>query len=179
MRLLIFRHAKSARPPSVDDFDRPLCERGKRAASLIGSWLRLKGAGVVPALVLCSPAARARETLALIETFMKPRPDIRYDPALYLAEAPLLLEQIRAAPRLSPLMLVGHNPGLQELGIALLARQRGGAKKRLAEFSRKFPTAGLAVLDFSCDEWHELQPASGSLVEFLRPKNLIGIDHQI
>jgi phosphohistidine phosphatase len=175
MRLLLFRHAKSARPPSVDDFDRPLCERGKYAAPLIGAWLREHG--MRPELALCSPACRAKETLGLIVGFMNPRPEIQYDPALYLAETPVLLARIRAAAAVSPLMLVGHNPGLQDLGIALLARrQTGAAKKRMIELSRKFPTAGLAVLDFKCHDWKNLQSATGNLVDFVVPKSLMEID---
>ena len=173
MRLLILRHARSGHPPSIDDFDRPLCDMGRRTAPLVGSWLR--DHGLNPALVLCSPSRRTRETLALTLRAMKPRPHIRYHRELYLAELSVLLQTIRGSPPVSPLMLVGHNPGLQELGINLLTRQKGTARARAAEFSRNFPPAGLAVLDFSRGDWQGLRSGSGNLTGFLHPKSLTAI----
>ena len=71
-------------------------------------------------------------------------------------------------------VLVGHNPGLQEFGLAVLNRhQPGDATKRAGEFARKFPTAGLAVIDFTIDEWQALKPGLGILADFVRPKTLL------
>ena len=173
MRLVILRHAKSARPAGLDDFDRPLCERGRQDAPLIGSWLRMHA--IEPALILCSPARRTRETLELVLPSVDSRPEIRHDPALYLAETSVLMQTIRAAPPVSPLMLVGHNPGLHDLGTALLARRQGAESAvRLEEFERKLPTAGLAILDFRRNDWKGLHAGTGVLVEFIRPKSLGG-----
>jgi phosphohistidine phosphatase len=171
MRLLILRHAKSARPPTTDDFDRPLCDEGKAAAPLIGAWLSAHA--IEPALILCSSARRSKDTLALVLPHFHGDPEIRYEPGLYLAGVPALLQTVRAAPRVSPLMLVGHNPGLQEFGLAVLARYPPGeARKRADELERKFPTAALAMIDFPIDAWQSLKPASGILAEFVRPKSL-------
>jgi phosphohistidine phosphatase len=177
MRLLILRHAKSARPPGTDDFDRPLCDQGKAAAPLIGGWISLHGSE--PALVLCSSAKRSKDTLALLLPHFDRQREIRYQPELYLAGLPALLQTVQAAPALSPLLVVGHNPGLQEFGLALLARpQPAAARKRADELARKFPTAGLAVIDFRIDAWQALKPASGMLVEFVRPKALLHDEDQ-
>ena len=172
MRLLILRHAKSARPPATDDFDRPLCDEGEAAAPAIGGWISAHGDE--PALVLCSSARRSKDTLALVLAKFTRKPEIHYQRALYLAASSVLLQIVRAAPSLSPLMLVGHNPGLQELGEMLLARrQPGKAGKRADEFARKFPTAALVVIDFAIDAWGALQPGSGILADFVRPKALL------
>ena len=89
-------------------------------------------------------------------------------------DVPSLLQIVRAAAPKSPLMLVGHNPGLQEFGLAVLDKhQPGEAGKRASEFARKFPTAALAVIDFSIDVWEALKSGSGSLSEFIRPKALL------
>jgi phosphohistidine phosphatase len=170
MRLLILRHAKSGHPPCVEDFDRPLCKKGRCGAFVIGSWLRARA--IRPALVLCSPSQRARETLALTLRLVRPRPEIRYDAELYLAELPLLLQRIRSAPPVSPLMLVGHNPGLHELALSLLAtRQTGEARTNATELSRSFPPAGLAILDFGYRKWAGVRPGSGSMAAYVHPKS--------
>ena len=173
MRLLILRHAKSARPPATDDFARPLCDEGEAAAPAIGAWISAHG--YEPALVLCSSARRSKDTLALVLPKFTSKPEIHYQRALYLAASPALLQNVRSAPSLSPLMLVGHNPGLQELGEMLLSRRQPGKKavKRADEFARKFPTAALLVIDFPIDVWFALQPGSGILAEFVRPKALL------
>jgi phosphohistidine phosphatase len=172
MRLLILRHAKSARPPATDDFDRPLCEEGRAAAPLIGNWMSARA--IEPALVLCSSARRSKDTLALVLPHFRSDPEIRFEPGLYLAGVPSLLQTVRATAPKSPLMLVGHNPGLQEFGLAVLnSHQPGDATKRAGEFARKFPTAGLAVIDFTIDEWQALKPGLGILADFVRPKTLL------
>jgi len=172
MQLLIFRHAKSGHPASVDDFDRPLCDEGNAAAPLIGSWIREHS--LEPAAVLCSPAVRTKETLSCVLPFFCTAPKIEYDRSLYLSEVPALLTKIRTAPALSPLMIVGHNPGLHEMAVALLARQqRGEAKIRAEELARKLPPGGLAVLEFKNVDWAGLKPATAQLAYFVRPKALM------
>lgn len=171
MRLLILRHAKSGRPPDTDDFDRPLCDEGKAAAFSMGKWMSLHGNE--PALVLCSSANRTRQTVALLLPNLHRQPEIRYQPELYLADLPALLRIVQAAPPLSPLMLVGHNPGLQKFALALLAGRQPGARKRADELARKFPTAGLAVIEFPGDTWQALKPGAGFLTEFVCPKAML------
>jgi len=168
MRLLLLRHAKSAHPANIDDADRPLNEEGKQAAGLIGSFVRKHAFD--PALVLCSTARRTRETLDCLLTEIDRHPQVQHEAGLYLAEVGKLLQIIHAQPSVSPLMIVGHNPGLHELGVSLLADKSTGEANR---FLHKFPTAGFAAFEFDIDSWRELKPAAGRLLCYVRPKELV------
>lgn len=139
----------------------------------MGAYMRRRA--YEPALVLCSTAERAKETLDLILPALANEPEIRYDRALYLAEWPLLLAEIHDAPNASPLLVVGHNPGLEQLALALALQPQNPAERSRAEkMAQKFPTAALAVLDFDISEWGRVKPGLGQLVDFTRPKDLPG-----
>jgi len=168
MLLLLLRHAKSAHPPNVDDFDRPLNEEGKQAARLIGSFIRKHAFD--PVLVLCSTARRTQETLEYLLKAMDHQPQVRHDAGLYLAEVGKLLQIIHAQSSVSPLMIVGHNPGVHELGVSFLADKSTGEANR---FLHKFPTAAFAVFDFDINSWSELNPGTGRLLRYVRPKELV------
>jgi phosphohistidine phosphatase len=174
-RLLLLRHAKSdwakAEGRARDDHERPLTTRGRMAASLMGRYMRDRN--YLPALVLCSTAVRTRETLDMVLPALEVSPKVRYEDSLYLAEWPRLLETLRAAPtEASPLLLIGHNPGLEQLAIALLAKPKTAAIRALAEaMARKFPTTALAVLNFRGGSWDAVKPGTGRLVDFMRPKD--------
>lgn len=159
-RLLLLRHAKSSWDDlSLADHDRPLAARGRKAAKLIGAYLRREQ--IRTSLVLCSSALRARETLDLI----RPSGEIRIERELYGASADQLLERLHRVPdELDAVMLIGHNPAIQALAVDLV-----GGGSELA--GRKFPTAGLATLTFA-GPWRELQTGQGELVAFVRPKDL-------
>jgi phosphohistidine phosphatase len=154
-----------------DDHERPLTARGRMAASLMGRYMHDKG--YLPALVLCSTAVRARETLDIILPAFEASPKVHYEDSLYLAEWPRLLEVLHAAPgEASPLLLVGHNPGLEQLAMALLAKPKTAAIRALAGvMAQKFPTTSLAVLNFRGKSWDSLKPGTGRLVDFMRPKD--------
>jgi phosphohistidine phosphatase len=160
--LYLLRHAKSSwGDPELPDHDRPLAPRGERAAALIGEHLR--SAGIAPALVLCSSAVRARETLDRVA----PEGELRIEPELYGAEEHDLLERVRLLPsRVESVMLIGHNPGLQELALLL-----AGQGEALADLHRKFPTAALVTLGFE-GEWDQLGPGVARLEGFVRPRDL-------
>jgi phosphohistidine phosphatase len=138
----------------------------------MGAYMRAKS--YEPELVLCSTAERTKETLELVLPVLAGKPQIRYDRILYLAEWPVLLAEIRAlASEASPLMVVGHNPGLEHLAIALALQAPGAAERgRLQKLAQKFPTAALAVLDFEIADWSALKPGLGRLVDYTRPKDL-------
>ena len=174
MRLLLFRHAKSDRAAGkhVDDHDRPLNARGRAAAPRMGAYMHSQG--LIPERVLCSTAKRTRETLDLVLPHFSPKPEIAYTRALYLADWAALLKQVHATPAsCRTLMMVGHNPGIERLAIALALRTSGPAELSRAEkLAEKFPTAALAVLEADGDAWSTFKPGSARLVDFVRPKDL-------
>jgi phosphohistidine phosphatase len=163
-RLYLLRHAKSSwKDEGLADHDRPLARRGRRAAKAIGRHLREQG--VEPELVLCSTARRARETLEGIEPALE-RATIRVEPGLYGAgPAELLARLHEVASPIRSVMVIGHNPGLEQLAL-LLARQGSRAHEA------KFPTGALATLAFRGPGWAALDHGTAELVEFTRPRDL-------
>jgi len=166
-QLLLLRHAKSSwDDPDLDDFDRPLAQRGLKAAQLIGRELAARD--WLPDQVLVSSALRTRDTWRLVAAELPAHPRVVFAEALYEASAADILSQIRRVePSSGCLAVVGHNPGLEDL-----AKQLAGpgsetkARRRLEE---KFPTAALARFVFDGD-WSGL--SSGRLTHCLRPKDL-------
>jgi phosphohistidine phosphatase len=130
--------------------------------------------GYQPQVILCSTAARAQQTLELLLSHLKTPAALTHDRALYLAEWPQLLAEIRTVPAGgSPLLVVGHNPGLEQLALALALQSQSPAERaRTERLAEKFPTAALAVLDFQIADWSEAKPGSGKLVDYVRPKDL-------
>jgi phosphohistidine phosphatase len=162
----VLRHAKSSwDDPSLLDHDRPLNGRGKRAAKAMGRHIR--EAGIAPELVLCSTATRARQTLERIEPVLGER-ETHVEAALYGASARSLLGRLRAVPdTVGAVLLIGHNPGLQDLVLELAAP--GGARRKV---EAKFPTAALATLSYEGTSWLELAPGGAQLVGYVRPRDL-------
>jgi phosphohistidine phosphatase len=172
-RLMLLRHAKTeSDAPSGRDRDRRLDERGRRDAATIGGWLGRNPP--FPDCVLVSPAVRAHQTWDIAWECMKnlaPEPQIELVPELYGAEPMQLLQTIRMASLADPkrLMLVGHNPGMHELALALASGGDAAARKALAD---NLPTSGLAVLDFAVDDWNDVAFRRGRLALFVSPKLL-------
>ena len=167
MRLWLLRHAKSSwDDPEMEDVDRPLAPRGKRAADRIRDYLDAER--IRPELVLCSSALRTRETLGRILPGLGPQMTVRIEPSLYSFEADQLLDRLREVPGdVGSVMLIGHNPAMQELGSVLAAEG-----DRLDELRKGFPTAALAELDVPVGSWEELKPGSGRLERFVLPREL-------
>jgi phosphohistidine phosphatase len=165
-RVYLLRHAKSSwKASGVPDHDRPLARRGRRAAKAIARHLREQG--IEPELVLCSTARRARETLERLEPALETSL-VRFEPELYGASAGALLDRLRAVEdAVESVLLIGHNPGMQMLALDL-ARPTGDIR----EIDAKFPTAGLATLEFPGGGWDALAPGSAELVAFVRPRDL-------
>ncbi|MER6784632.1 histidine phosphatase family protein [Streptomyces sp. NPDC000658] len=158
-RLVVLRHAKSAWPHGVPDHERPLAPRGLRDAPAAGR--ALAEAGRRPDLALCSTAARARATWELVRARWDPPPPERFDPRLYGADPPELLDIVRETPgEVGTLLLVGHNPGLQELVLDLAGDGLGDA---LDEVRLKFPTSAIAVLTWHGPDWRALTPGAALL----------------
>lgn len=170
-RLFLFRHAKSAWPAGIADFERPLAPRGIAASRLMGDYLRRQG--FAPARILVSPARRTRETWKLVNEAWRPTgASIAEEARIYAASLAMLVAIVRETPAEVPsLMLVGHNPGLAELALLLGAAADGD----YARMAGKYPTAALAVIDFAQDDWRVV-PESGRLERFVTPKQLGGHD---
>lgn len=127
--------------------------------------------GLRPDMVLCSDAVRTRETLALmVGHWAANSPRVVYDSTLYLAEPAAMLERIARVPSVvETLMVLGHNPGMHALALGLTGR---GGSGLVHDLSTKFPTCGLAVLEFESDDWGDLPAGSGTLRGFTSPKQL-------
>src|SRR5262249_51918664 len=163
--LYLLRHAKSSwDDPALPDRERPLAPRGPRDAKRIAKHLaRLKPE---PELVLCSPSVRTRETLELVRAALGAS-TVELDDALYAASADDLLARIHLVPdTVASVMLIGHNPGLQDLALALASS--GDDLQRLGT---KFPTAALATLAFA-KTWSRLAEGDATLTAYVVPKDL-------
>jgi phosphohistidine phosphatase len=170
LTLALLRHAKSAWDDlDLDDHDRPLAARGIKAAPLMGRYLAREK--LKPELILCSDAVRARATLALVLPELgSPPPEIRYEPALYLASPDTIVEVlVKSAGKAQHVMIVGHNPGLHALALSLSG---GGDRAALGELAAGFPTAALALLTFELKTWKDVKPAGGRLQLFVSPRSL-------
>jgi phosphohistidine phosphatase len=167
--LVLLRHAKSSWDDiSLDDFDRPLNDRGRAAAPLMGHAIR--EIGLRPDVVLCSPAARTRQTLELITGvgFACPKSTV-FEDDLYMASTEHLFARIRQIePGPKTVMLIGHNPGLH--GLALLLAGTGNAKS-LSRLEDKYPTGALAVFSFEQTVWRDIAPATGHLEAYMTPRD--------
>lgn len=166
--LSIFRHAKSSwSDPGLSDFDRPLAPRGEKAAPRMGAYMAQ--AGLVPDLVLCSTAARARQTLEGALPHWRVVPEIRYEESLYHAGPEQMLRQINRIPEdCAHAMLIGHNPGMHSLALGLVG---AGAPELIDDMSFKFPTAALAVIAFDA-RWPDIGSGQGRLTHYMVPKRL-------
>jgi phosphohistidine phosphatase len=172
-RLMLLRHAKTENDaPSGRDQDRRLDDRGRKDAAEIGGWIGRHPP--FPDLVLVSPAIRAHQTWEIAWEAMKdeaPEPQVELLPELYGADPSQMLQTIRTASTSDPqrLMVVGHNPGMHELALALAGSGDAAGRKALAD---NLPTSGLALFDFAVDDWDDVAFRRGRLVQFVSPKLL-------
>lgn len=163
-RLILMRHAKSSwADPGQRDLDRPLNKRGRRAAGLLGGWLKAKG--YRPDQALVSTARRAQETWAGMVAAAGAAPTT-YVPEIYHAGSDTLLAVLRGAPNVERVLLVGHQPSIGTFARRLLADVPGDA-----DFE-KFPTGATAVIDFDAPSWFEVDWGMGRLSDFVAPRQL-------
>jgi phosphohistidine phosphatase len=154
--LHLLRHAKSDwSGPTLPDHDRPLNRRGKRARKTIASYVE----GWSVDLVVCSTATRARATAKPVVGAL--HCDVSYERAVYAAGATDLLAVVRALPEATrTVMLVGHNPSLEDLTDVLCGS------------SPPYPTAALGSIDLAVDHWRDARPGGGTLVGHVTPAQL-------
>ncbi len=165
-RLLLLRHAKTERPgPGERDRDRKLTARGRADAPIIGAYLARHG--LVPDLVLVSLATRAEQTWALAAAAFAKAPPVAKDERIYNAGSEKLIGIIRETRAAHALLVVGHNPGLHDLAVRLIASGNVEARERITE---KLPTSGLVVIDLAFDDWSKLHANAGRLERFVSPR---------
>jgi len=168
-RLFLLRHAKSSSDdPFVQDFDRDLNKRGRKAARGLSKWLENKG--YMPDLVLCSAALRTRQTLELTQEGFGGRPEISIEKRLYLADVEDLRRRLAELDKRSPcpdaVLMIGHNPGLEEFALDLIPPAEADTRARIAA---KFPTCAFVALRFADCPWGSIGPARATLETYRIP----------
>lgn len=168
--LTVLRHAKSSWDDAVArDFDRPLNARGQRAAVTVGRHMRSEGLAFDH--VVASPAVRIVETVEQVETGYGSALAPEWDRRIYLASASTLLDVVHELPAgADSALLIGHNPGLEDLVLMLVPDRVGDLLRDSVE--EKFPTAALAMITFDTDDWGAIRSSAGTLVRFVRPRDL-------
>jgi phosphohistidine phosphatase len=167
-RLAVLRHAKSSWADGVDDHDRPLNERGWKAARRIGCEMKHRGMDFD--YVLASTAARVRETLDGVREKFDIQAEIHFEPHIYLATEEALFALVRELPDgIQAPLLVGHNPGLERLIVELTHDDKRGLRDQVA---RKYPTGALVVIDLPAKSWANVEPGNGEIAELILPRDL-------
>ena len=158
--LLLLRHAKSSwKDSEARDFDRPLNQRGLKAAPAIGRLIRKRK--LQPDLVLSSPAERARQTTQLVIEAAGLKTELRYDERIYEASVARLMGIVSELDdEAGMVMLVGHNPGFEELLEVLTGE------------AHKMPTAALACLELNLEKWNKVRAGAGRLEWLVKAKEL-------
>jgi phosphohistidine phosphatase len=169
-RLTLLRHAKSGwDDPVARDFDRPLNAKGKRAARTVGEYLR--DHDLHYDRIAASPAIRVVETLEEVAAGLGETIAPAWDKRIYLASGVTLLDVVHDTPDdAATLLMVGHNPGLEDL-ILMLVPDRAGDEAR-DQVEEKYPTASIAEIEFDVDHWQDVKTGGGRLVRFVRPRDL-------
>lgn len=169
-RLSMLRHAKSGwDDPVARDFDRALNARGRRGAEAMGA--HAAGIGLSPAFVLASPAVRCTETLDLfLPAAGLDAIEPHWDRRIYLASSATLFDCLSDLPDdAAHVLLCGHNPGMEDLILELVADDGDPLRDTLEE---KYPTAALAIVELAVERWAEVDAGRGRLVHFTRPRDL-------
>jgi len=165
-RLMLLRHAKAERAePGERDRDRKLTKRGRGDAPVIGAYMAHHD--LVPDLALVSPAERARETWVLVTSAFAKTPRTEIDDRIYNANPHKLLELVSESRKARKLLIVGHNPSLQEFALQLAASGDIDAREQLRE---NLPTSGLVVMDLQIDEWSLARSHAARLERFVTPR---------
>jgi phosphohistidine phosphatase len=170
-QLILLRHAKAApQTEGVSDHDRALTADGRRASGSIGQAMRK--AGLTPEVVLVSSSLRTQQTLDALESadLWDERPNIDTLPGLYMATYRQIRDILRALPEtVRSVLVIGHNPGLQELALNLAGP--AAAKPEFARLAGSYPTASLTEF-LVTTPWSKLNPGAAALQRFVQPADL-------
>jgi phosphohistidine phosphatase len=166
----LFRHAKSDwHDPRARDFDRPLNPRGEKGAGLVGR--HIFDHDVKWDKVIASPAVRVAETIELAAKATGRPIAVNWDRRIYLASSATLLDLLREQKDdPGSVLMVGHNPGLEDVIFDLVPDDGTSPLRDVVEL--KFPTASFAVLELDIEHWNELKDRCGKLVHLIRPRDL-------
>lgn len=167
--LYLMRHAQAGRSdPELSDFDRPLNDRGRKAAPQIAAYM--KQHDLAPTLVLCSSAQRAAETWDLMSSAFNPDIAVKQQRGLYLASSGQLLAALKHVPAtVERLLVIAHNPGLAELALSLAGP--GSTPHALEELQENYPPAALAEFHLMADSWPKFADSAGRLNRFVQPSD--------
>lgn len=171
MKILgLYRHAKSDwTDPRARDFDRPLNARGRMGAVAMGQHIRDAGYGC--ARIIASPAVRCAETIELGSQASGHSYPVNWDRRIYLASSATLLDLLREQEgEPDSILMVGHNPGLEDLIFDLVPDDGSSPLRDVVE--EKFPTAAYAVLELDIGTWADAAPGCARLVHLSRPRDL-------
>jgi phosphohistidine phosphatase len=160
--LLILRHGKSQPDAPAGDHARELTERGHRDAGAMGAHIHnLVG---TPDAIITSDAMRARQTAEIVATAVGFTAPLTVEPRIYNADLHILLALVRSIlDEVDTAIIVGHNPGFEELAAALAGNQAEGVR---------LPTSGLAILEFDVEQWDTVRSGSGRLREVATPRTI-------
>ena len=168
--LLLLRHAKSSwADMRVQDFERPLNDRGRKAAPAMAEYL--SGHMPLPDYILCSTAKRTRETLGFVQAVYAHPLHVEMTRNIYEAPYLAILDMLHKIPADTECaMVIGHNPGMEDLSAALCGE---GRRKAVDRFNIKYPTAACAHITFEDAQWAEIGRGKGFLQDFVRPKDVM------
>jgi phosphohistidine phosphatase len=168
LRLLLLRHAKAAPHDAARDRDRPLIARGRGDASRIGRYIASEKFAIEAAIH--SGVKRAKETLVGVMAELPKKLPVSVEPCLYEQTAATVIKALRALPdETKTILVVGHNPSMAGVAHYLAG---DGQESDLERMATKFPTAGLAIVDFDISHWADMRRGEGRLFAFVTPATL-------
>ncbi len=173
-KLTLLRHAKSGwDDPVARDFDRPLNPRGERAAKVIGTWMKREGLSFDH--IIASPAVRVIDTIDQVVASFGPLGEPTWERRVYLASSATLMDVLRELGAAhDSVLMVGHNPGLEDLILDIVPDVKGDAMRD--SVYEKYPTAALAEMEIDISNWVDIERGTGRLTRYIRPRDL---DHEL
>ncbi len=168
--LTVLRHAKSGwDDPVARDFDRPLNKRGEKAANVIGAWMRRQK--MVFDHVIASPAVRVIDTIDQIENSYGELGEPTWERRIYLASSASLMDVLRETDNgFDRVLMIGHNPGLEDLILELVPENKDDLLRALVY--EKYPTAAVAEITLDIKSWADIEKHVGTLTRYIRPRDL-------